>query len=245
MADLLGGTTGQILAKATNADMDFTWVTTDDTNAIQNAIVDAKGDLIGATAADTPARLAVGTNGQVLTADSTAATGLAWATPGGGGLVLINSTTFSAASTVSVNSVFSSTYRNYKMVVSYTMSANNEPLYMRMRASGTDNSSANYFINGTVGVTANISNIGNANETAFKLQQGGATAAGISMDLFAPNIGTRINITSQGSAISTGAYASSYQIGGFLDANVTADGFTFIPGAGTISGIVKVYGYAN
>jgi hypothetical protein len=49
--------------------------------AIAKAIVDAKGDLIGATAADTPARLAVGTNGQVLTADSTAATGLAWATP--------------------------------------------------------------------------------------------------------------------------------------------------------------------
>jgi hypothetical protein len=82
MSDLLGGTTGQVLSKTSNTNMDFTWVTTDDTNAIQNAIVDAKGDLIGATAADTPARLAVGTNGQVLTADSTAATGLAWATPG-------------------------------------------------------------------------------------------------------------------------------------------------------------------
>ena len=81
MADLLGGTTGQVLAKNSNTDMDFVWVAQDDSNAIQNAIVDAKGDLIGATAADTPARLAVGTNGQVLTADSTAATGLAWATP--------------------------------------------------------------------------------------------------------------------------------------------------------------------
>ena len=84
MADLLGGTTGQVLSKTSNTDMDFTWVTTDDTNAIQNSIVDAKGDLIGATAADTPARLAVGTNDQVLTADSTTATGLKWATPGGG-----------------------------------------------------------------------------------------------------------------------------------------------------------------
>jgi hypothetical protein len=60
------------------------WVGFDDSNAIQNTIVDAKGDLIGATAADTPARLAVGTNGQVLTADSTAATGLAWATSSSG-----------------------------------------------------------------------------------------------------------------------------------------------------------------
>jgi hypothetical protein len=88
MGDLLGGTSGQVLSKNSNTNMDFTWVTSDDANAIQNAIVDAKGDLIGATAADTPARLAVGTNGQVLTADSTAATGLKWATPSGGGKVL-------------------------------------------------------------------------------------------------------------------------------------------------------------
>lgn len=81
LLDLKGGTTGQVLAKASGTDMDFSWVAQDDSNAIQNAIVDAKGDLIAATAADTPARLAVGTNGQVLTADSTASTGLAWATP--------------------------------------------------------------------------------------------------------------------------------------------------------------------
>ena len=88
LVDLKGGTTGQVLAKATNTDMDFTWVAQDDSNAIQNAIVDAKGDIIAATAADTPARLAVGTNGQVLTADSAEATGLKWATTSGGGKVL-------------------------------------------------------------------------------------------------------------------------------------------------------------
>lgn len=59
------------------------WVASDDPNAIQNTIVDAKGDLITATAADTPARLAVGTNGQVLIADSTQSTGLRWGSVGG------------------------------------------------------------------------------------------------------------------------------------------------------------------
>jgi hypothetical protein len=78
LADLKGGTSGQVLSKNSNTDMDFVWVTSDDANAIQNAIVDAKGDLIAATAADTPARLAVGTNYGFLQADSSTATGLLW-----------------------------------------------------------------------------------------------------------------------------------------------------------------------
>jgi hypothetical protein len=80
LVDLKGGTTGQVLAKASNTDLDYSWVAQDDSNAIQNAIVDAKGDLIAATANDTPARLAVGANDTILIADSTAATGLAWKT---------------------------------------------------------------------------------------------------------------------------------------------------------------------
>jgi len=49
---------------------------------IQPTIVDAKGDLIVATAADTVARLAVGTNDYVLTAASGETTGLKWAAGG-------------------------------------------------------------------------------------------------------------------------------------------------------------------
>jgi hypothetical protein len=59
------------------------WVSSDDPNAIQNTIVDAKGDLITATAADTPARLAVGSNGDTLVADSAQTTGLRYNPPVG------------------------------------------------------------------------------------------------------------------------------------------------------------------
>jgi hypothetical protein len=81
LVDLKGGTTGQVLAKASNTDLDYSWVAQDDSNAIQNAIVDAKGDLIAASAADTPARLAVGANGETLVADSSTSTGLRYQAP--------------------------------------------------------------------------------------------------------------------------------------------------------------------
>jgi hypothetical protein len=116
MNGLRGGTTGQVLSKTSGTDMAFTWVAQDDSNAIQNAIVDAKGDLIAATANDTPARLAVGTNGQVLTADSTAGTGLAWATPSAGGMTLLQTLSLSGVATVT-SSTIASTYTNLLFVV--------------------------------------------------------------------------------------------------------------------------------
>ena len=62
-----------------------TWATLGSSGGIASTIVDAKGDIIAATAADTVARLGVGANDTVLTADSAEATGLKWAAPSGGG----------------------------------------------------------------------------------------------------------------------------------------------------------------
>jgi hypothetical protein len=79
LAGLNGGTTGQILTKTTDDDLDFGWAAAP--AGILETILDAKGDIIAASAADTAAKLAVGANGTVLTADSGETTGLKWAAP--------------------------------------------------------------------------------------------------------------------------------------------------------------------
>ena len=74
--------------------------------AIAKTIVDAKGDIIAATAADAVSRLAVGANNTVLTADSTTATGLKWAAAGGTNLgyrVNTSGSNYSTTSTSFVN----------------------------------------------------------------------------------------------------------------------------------------------
>jgi len=81
---------------------------------VAKSIVDAKGDLIAATAADTVSRLGVGTNGQVLTADSAEATGLKWVTSTSGGMTLLDSGNLSGTSTT-VNI----TTTGYKQLICY------------------------------------------------------------------------------------------------------------------------------
>ena len=112
MADLKGGTTGQILSKTTNADMDFTWIANDQgditgvtagtgisgggtsgTVTITNSMateITAKGDLIVGTGSATFDNLPAGTNGYVLITDSTTATGLKWSAAVAGDITAVN-----------------------------------------------------------------------------------------------------------------------------------------------------------
>ena len=90
--------------------------------AIAKAIVDAKGDIIAATAADTVSRLAVGANDTVLTADSTTATGLKWAASAAGGMTLLSTTNLLGA-TVSISSISGSYNKLFVLVRNPSLSS--------------------------------------------------------------------------------------------------------------------------
>ena len=118
---------------------------------IAKSTVTAKGDVIAATASATVSNLAVGANDTVLTADSTAATGLKWATPSSGGMTLISTTTLTGSS-VTLSSI-PATYKDLRLVIrDYLPSVDNANMDMRWNAdTGTRYNYADY---STIGGTA-------------------------------------------------------------------------------------------
>lgn len=138
MLDLKGGTTGQVLSKASNTDMDFTWVAQDDSNAIQNALLTTTGDTIYASSASTPARLGIGSTGQVLTVSGGVPT---WATPSSGGMTLLSTTALTGAS-VTVSSI-STSYNDLKFVFEDVYSAT-DGVFMYIQLNGDTGSKYSY-----------------------------------------------------------------------------------------------------
>jgi hypothetical protein len=263
MADLLGGTTGQILSKTSNTDMDFTWIANDQgditgvtagtgisgggtsgtvtvTNSMATAI-DAKGDLIGGTGADTFARLAVGANGTVLTADSAEATGLKWAAAGGSDFVRIATTPFTTSSAVNLNDIFSTTYTNYMVILNITSSPSTGNLQARMRVSGADNTTSNYYsvyeYIDSAGATAGSTK--NAAASFWQLSFISSEELNIPFTVSQP-------FQTENTSIAAPAFlaGATYKVtsAGSFNATTSFTGMSFLTSAGTISGEAIIYG---
>lgn len=304
--DLKGGTSGQLLAKASNTDLDYTWVSpnpgditsvtattpltgggtsgdvtlgiqdasttqkgavqlTDSTaststttaatpnsvktaydlanGAIAKSLVDAKGDLIVATADNTVTRLAVGTNGQALIADSTQASGVKWASPS-------SSKTFSLISSASIGTGTSYTVTglsSYDEIIIHIDGARSS-VAGNINIIFNSDTGANYTYQGMnvyAGNTWSFSNISRDNATGNTNQElvsGTASYTAASLHLYGCKSSTYKPYTVM---TGTGGNAGTYQrvSHGFYNASAAISSFTILTTSGNFNyGSVYVLG---
>jgi hypothetical protein len=202
-----------------------------------------KGDLYTRTST-ADARLAVGTNGYTLVADSSTSTGLAWQAVSAGGLSLINSFTMSGVATASFDSVFSSTYSRYR-VVAYFTSGSDGWMEMQLRTGGVTNTTSNYYgsvIKNEAGSAT--TGVDYAASTWDRILLVGTRTTGLTFDVINPyssSLPTTITGT-YGSQRTASSGTLSGAFGGLFDANTSFDGLRFV-GSGNMTGGVKIYGY--
>jgi hypothetical protein len=223
----------------------FAYVAFNPANSIAPTLVDAKGDLIAGTAADTVGRLAVGTNNQLLTADSSTSTGLKWAN---GGLTLITTQSFSGVTSSSVNDVFSATYLNYVIILNMNEVATSGNLALRLRVSGSD--AATNYNNMVLGTdTAGAQSIVGAGATSaqFSNQNAGANSRSLSvLYVGEPFSAVLTEITTTSTTRRAGGNWTNYTGGVNHTDNTSYTGFTLLNAAGgNIAGTVRVYGVNN
>jgi hypothetical protein len=246
LIDLKGGTTGQVLSKNSNTDMDFTWVVTDDTNAIQNAIMDAKGDLIVASADNTPARLPIGSNGFVLTADSVETTGVKWAAAASGGsLTLLSTTSLSGATTTP--SIDPTGYNHLQIVVEDWQLTGTGTISARISGQDTD---PQYAHNGTYVRAYNFENStipqsGTNMPFAQQTYQSGDKNNVAIFNIFnasATNVWKLYNFIVAGASTVNDAYSITHNGAGSLAHSSAVSSFSFTTTSTFSGGSIKVYG---
>jgi hypothetical protein len=141
-ADLLGGTTGQVLKKNTNADLDFVWGA--DSAGMTNPMT-TTGDIIYSSPGSTPVRLGIGSASQVLTVASGVPS---WATPAGGGggkvLQVVQDTQVGLVSTTS------SSYQATGLSRTITPSANTSKVLVMVSLNGVTKPSSTNNSSGVV-----------------------------------------------------------------------------------------------
>jgi hypothetical protein len=216
------------------------------TNSMATAI-DAKGDLIAGTAADTFDRLAVGTNGQTLVADSTASTGLKWASAASG-MTLIQRSSFSgvASTTTTFDGIFTSTYKTYLIVVEQLAPVTTaDDLQMQLRVSGVTSATA-YYVTGLLyaanGTTA--TSIGVSNGTLVTLSSSNAATKPISGQLFFHHVGNASERADWAGQMISADNPDFNMILGVRDVADTYTGLLFKSASTNITGTIAIYGLA-
>jgi hypothetical protein len=166
------------------------------------------------------------------------------------GMVLLNTTSFSAVASQSINNVFSATYDNYLILTNVTSTnAADKQINMRLRVSGADDSAGNYFdrFNGYTDFNS-TDNFRRSSQTSWFMFECDSTRTGAdyvhTMSLRNPfsSVNTTYLSQADGNVAASGAQVS-YSGGGLFNATTSFTGFTILASAGDITGKVVTYGF--
>ena len=172
------------------------------------------------------------------------------ATPTAPGLVLINTTTFTAAASKSIDSCFSATYRNYLITVNNFISTSSaqSDVFVKMRVGG---------VNTTTGYYNQKLLVANTGVTGSYITTGGLLVGGVggtgssryvdmNFTLHGPSTASMTTVTGVGNYYGSDTVADGWLAGGGRLADTTIyDGFTISASNGNISGTIYIYGYAK
>ena len=182
------------------------------------------------------------TAGEVLTAASLNANLSFAASSPAGGLTLIKTQTIgTTVSSVEVTGAFSSTYENYKIVVSGGVGSTGNNLLLQLGATTTG------YYAGETGVVyssaaANLESKNNGD--SFRVGAFSTNNIGANFELFTPNVAKNTFIYGFRAVPSTSSVGMIYA--GYLNDSTQYTAFTLITGGGTLTGgTIRVYGYAN
>lgn len=163
------------------------------------------------------------------------------ATTGGSGSISSSGgVSFTSASAISLNDVFSATYTNYRILITHSQTVDANYLGFRLRVGGTDASGSNYTRQLLRGITSSASSFQDANQTFHVIGISGTTSGVLSCDIFRPFQTERTKL------ISTATILNNISFWGADHSLSTSyTGFTLFPETSTMTGTISVYGYRN
>lgn len=176
--------------------------------------------------------------------------GAAWNSLTSGGLVYLTGAAFSTATSFSLPAnTFTSTYRNYRLLVQITAVTSDADFSMRMRASGADdpNNNYQYAFRGLSSGNVASDSAGATTSWALGEQDNLSVGYGLVFDILSPQVAQRTLMFGFYQYIDKNASAIVFRSGGGQFTNTTSfDSLSFISSvASSITGVYRVYGYAD